>query len=76
MAQPIKSPYPTTKNQMPLDLARTQSAPPEGKEAELGALKNKANNISSQQLSGNQSSQPKVLFVKYFFKGILLEIEP
>ena len=57
MAQPIKYPDPNSKSQMQLDLLRTQSAPPEGKEAELGALKNKANNISSQQMSGNQSSQ-------------------
>ena len=42
---------------MQLDLQRTRSAPPEDKETELGALKNKANNISSQQMSGNQSSQ-------------------
>ena len=69
----IKAPNPT-KNQL-LDLARTQSAPPEGKEGELGDLINKLpknNNSNQQALNNAASSQTKekvlssFLFLIYF----------
>lgn len=56
--QNIKNPNP--KAALPLDLARTKSAPPEGKIAEFGALLNNKINISNTNPVSNQQKQEKV----------------
>jgi len=49
--------------QLPLEFIRTQSAPPEGKEGELGALRNKVN-LSNQQQVANLNKEKVHIFLK------------
>ena len=67
--QEYKVPQPNKTGSVPPEFVRTQSAPPEGKEAALGALRSKVPNLTanSQNFQSNSQKVPKNIYnITYF----------